>query len=171
MNPPIVINSFPQAPIAVDTDDVDPFQHSFAEDHSKQTANPSESQLRSPSPTLSLQLELEPGQPLPQPQQQQWPESHIDGKSSAMKSSAELNMKSHVWRNEQIHDVEESSDEDEEVGLHKKFIAGRLTQDRAKEEGTGSHRRSDSLKRTSLTRSGSERGQGSSQLFPGSDFF
>jgi hypothetical protein len=66
--------------------------------------------------------------------------------------------------------MEESSDEDEEVGLHKKFMAGRLTKGKAQEEGSGS-RRSNSLKRASLTKSGSEGGQGSSQFFPGSDFF
>lgn len=79
-------------------------------------------------------------------------------------------MKSHIFdptKRKQKYEVEadESSDEGEEVGLHKKFMAGSLTKGKTKE----GHRSSDSLKRD--VGSGSERGQGSSQFFPGSGFF
>ncbi|KXN91452.1 hypothetical protein AN958_00714 [Leucoagaricus sp. SymC.cos] len=162
----------PPPPAAIEVDDVDPFQLSYAEEPASQTLSsaPIQPLSRSPSPTPSLQLEGQPerrqqSQLLVQPQ----PEPQL-----RRKTSAELNMKSHIWdpkRRQQLDD--ESSDEGEEVGLHKKYLAGSLTKGKGKSsevQGQG-HRRSDSLKRSDLVASGSDRGQGSSQLFPGSGFF
>lgn len=133
---------------SVDVDDLDPFQHSFAEERPEPAEQSHRLPSRTPSPSLSLQLELDPV-----PQQQ--PERQV-----TRKTSAELNMKSHVWdpKKRGLVSGDDSSDEDEEVELHKKFMAGSPPKGR------------DSFRGGEIG-SGSERGQGSSQFFPGSGFF
>jgi hypothetical protein len=117
-----------------------------------------------------LQLELQPEQPQAQVQKE---EEGGKQKELRRKTSAEMNMKSHVFG----YDVEEGSgSEGEEVGLHKKFVAGgfggkRRSDSLKREEGGGSGSGSGGLKRGEVLGSGSERGQGSSQFFPGSGFF
>jgi len=95
------------------------------------------------------------------------------------KTSAELNMKSNIW------DHNDRSSDEEEVGLYKKYMADSFTKKAKYKSGEvvtelheESHRGSDSLRREKLgfgiasgSKSGSERGQESSQYFPGSGFF
>ncbi|KAF9446408.1 hypothetical protein P691DRAFT_783756 [Macrolepiota fuliginosa MF-IS2] len=172
----------PPPPAAVDADDLDPFQQSFAEEYAEPAPAPqphrheqSPPRTPSPSPSPSLQLELAPESHKLQPQQE---------REVRRKTSAELNMKSHIWDQRQGgYGVDSDESSGEEVGLHKRFMAGSLTKGKVREgAGAGaSHRRSDSLKRGdagtgsglggSGSRGASEKGQGSSQFFPGSGFF
>jgi len=153
-----------------DAEDLDPFKLSYVEEPGQVAST-----AKSSSPTLSLQLELQPEseQLYTVPYQEQEVEPQL-----RMKSSAELNMKSKVWGH---HD--ESSDE-EEIGLYKKYMADSFTKktkskgkETVDESHERSHRRSNSLREeqgfgvASGSKSGSERGQASSQIFPGSGFF
>ena len=159
----------PPPPMLADAEDLDPFKLSYVEEPGQVAST-----TKSSSPTLSLQLELQPESEqlytVPYQEQEVEPQPR-------MKSSAELNMKSRVWGH---HD--ESSDE-EEVGLYKKYMADSFTKTKSKDKETvdesheRSNRRSNSLREeqgfgvASGSKSGSERGQASSQFFPGSGFF
>jgi len=151
-----------------DAEDLDPFKLSYVEGPGQVA-----SITKSSSPTPSLQLELQPEskQLYTVPYQEQEVQCQL-----RRKSSAELNMKSKVWSH---HD--ESSDE-EEVGLYKKYMAESFTKTMKSKETVGesyerSNRRSNSLREeqefgvASGSKNGSERGQASSQFFPGSGFF
>jgi len=152
-----------------DAEDPDPFKLSYVEEPGEVA-----SITKSSSPTLSLQLELQPE--TKQLYTVSYQEQEVQPQLGR-KSSAELNMKSKVWGH-----YDESSDE-EEVGLYKKYMTDSFTKTRSKSKETvgesheRSNRRSNSLKEeqgfgvASGSKSESERGQASSQFFPGSGFF
>ncbi|KAJ3566815.1 hypothetical protein NP233_g6761 [Leucocoprinus birnbaumii] len=158
----------PPQPGTTETEDLDPFQLSYAEEPHQSTTTTSRLtsepgpidpsmrlSSRSPSPTPSLQLEPEAASNNRVPQQQQ--QQHQDPSKGQLrrKTSAEMNMKSRVWNaKEGGAESEEEGEEGEEVGLHKKFVAAKekereREQERERDKGKG-HRRSGSFKKGSV---------------------